>query len=92
MIITALWYFIDTVVFVVVMLGLLWLIAKYAHRKTSFSEHLFENAFQALKDLEDYYDDFPEKEREKALTALKSIAVQLAGLDRKRVAKDLENK
>ena len=82
MIITTLWYFIDTIIFVAVMLGLFWLLAKYAHRKTSFSEHLFENAFQALKDLEDYYDDFPDKEREKALKVLKGIAVELGTLDR----------
>ena len=82
MIITMLWFFIDIVLFVGIGLGILYLFLKYSGGKKSYSEHLFENAFHALQDLEDYYDSFPDAEREKALKVLKGIAVELGALDR----------
>lgn len=87
------WFAIDMGIIVLLGLLALWLLVRHTGRnKPSRSEILIEKAYEALKELEDYYDDFPEKEREKALKILKGVAVQLAGLDRKRIAKELEKK
>lgn len=77
------WFVIDCGITVVVGLAIIWCLVKFTGKhKVSRSEILIEKAYEALKDLEDYYDLHPDEQREKNLKILKGIAIDLAKLDR----------
>lgn len=85
------WYLIDTLVLAAVGLLVIWLLVKFTGKhKPSRSEVLIEKAYDALKELEDYYDLYPEEQRQRNLKILKGIAVDLAKLQREAVAENLE--
>lgn len=84
------WYLIDTLVLAAVGLLVIWLLVKFTGKhKPSRSEVLIEKAYDALKELEDYYDLYPEEQREKNLKVLRGIAIDLAKLDREVIAESL---
>lgn len=77
------WFAIDCGIVVVIGLLVIWLLVKFTGKnKVSRSEFLIEKAHEAIKDLEDYYDLYPDEQREKNLTVLRGIAIDLAKLDR----------
>lgn len=78
------WYLIDTLVVAAIGLFGIWVFVTITGKhKPSRSEVLIEKAYDALKDLEDYYKLYPEEQREKNLKILTGIAIDLAKLDRK---------
>lgn len=78
------WYVICTIIFVAVGLLIIWLFVKFTGKhKPSRSEVLIEKAYEAVRDLEDYYDLYPEEQRQKNLKILHGVSIDLAKLDRK---------
>lgn len=85
------WFAIDCEIVVIVGLLIIWLIVKFTGKfRRSRSEILIEKAYEAVRDLEDYYDLYPEKQRQRNLTILKGIAIDLAKLQRETEAEKLE--
>jgi len=78
------WFAIDAALFIFGGLAIIWCIVKFTGKlkKPLWSEQLIEKAHQAIIDLEDYYDGYPEAQREKNLKILKRIAIELTKLDR----------
>lgn len=77
------WFVIDCGIAVVIGLAIIWCLVKFTGKhKVSRSEILIEKVYEALKDMEDYYDLYPDEQREKNLTVLRGIAIDLAKLDR----------
>lgn len=84
------WFVIDCGIAVVVGLAIIWFLVKFTGKhKVSRSEILIEKAYEAVRDLEDYYDLYPEEQREKNLKILRGIAIDLAKLDREVIAESL---
>ena len=84
------WFVIDCGIVVVVGLAIIWCLVKFTGKhKVSRSEILIEKVYEALKDLEDYYDLYPDEQREKNLKILRGIAIDLAKLDREVIAERL---
>ena len=87
----AMWFAIDCGIAVAVGLAIIWCLVKFTGKhKVARSEHLIEKVYEALKDLEDYYDLYPKKQREKNLKILRGIAIDLAKLQREAVAENME--
>ena len=85
------WFAIDMGIITLLGMLALWLLVKHTGKnKPSRSEHLIEKAYEALKDLEDYYDLYPSRQREYNLKILKGIAIDLAKLQREAEAEKLE--
>lgn len=85
------WFVIDAGIAIVIGLLVIWFLVKYTGKhKVSRSEILIEKAFEAIKDLEDYYDLYPAGQRERNLQILKGMAIDLAHLDREAIVKKLE--
>lgn len=79
------WFVIDCGIVVVVGLAIIWCLVKFTGKhKVSRSEILIEKVYEALKDLEDYYDlnPFPDEQWERNRKILRDIAINLAKLDR----------
>lgn len=78
------WFAIDCGIAVVIGLVFIWCLAKFTGKvkKPLWSEQLIEKVHQAIIDLEDYYDGYPEEQREKNLKILKHIAIELTKLER----------
>lgn len=84
------WFVIDCGIAVVVGLAIIWCLVKFTGKhKVSRSEILIEKVYEALKDMEDYYDLYPDEQREKNLKILRGIAIDLAKLDRDAIAESL---
>lgn len=85
------WFVIDCGIAVVIGLAIIWFLVKFTGKhKVSRSEILIEKVYEALKDLEDYYDLYPSRQREYNLKILKGIAIDLAKLQREAEAEKLE--
>lgn len=84
------WFVIDCGIAVIVGLAIIWCLVKFTGKhKVSRSEILIEKVYEALKDMEDYYDLYPDEQREKNLKILRGIAIDLAKLDREVIAERL---
>ena len=87
------WFAIDMGIITLLGMLALWLLVKHTGKhKPSRSEYLIERAYDALKDLEDYYDLYPEEQKQRNLKILKGMAIDLAKLDRQAEAEKLEKK
>lgn len=79
------WFVIDCGIIVIVGLLIIWCLVKFTGKlRRSRSEILIEKAYEAVRDLEDYYDlnPFPDEQWERNRKILSNIAVNLAKLDR----------
>ena len=87
------WFVIDCGIIVIIGLLIIWCLVKFTGKlRRSRSEILIEKAYEAVRDLEDYYDLYPEEQRERNLEILKGIAVNLAKLEREAIREKLEKK